>query len=103
MLEGLVSLAVLGLQVVGLAALALSQAVHWQRVMQPRPFPGTRGLRLAALLVSAVALLVSVADLGLAMGMLFWVLALLPCGLAVAVLLCWRKTWLRGLGRCFCR
>lgn len=91
MLEALASVVVLGLQLLGLAALALSQAAHWQRVMQPRPFPGTRGLRLAALLVSALALLVSVADRGLAMGMVFWVLALLPCGLGVAVLLYWAK------------
>lgn len=91
MLEALTSVVVLGLQLLGLAALALSQAVHWQRVMQPRAFPGTRGLRLAALLVSALALLVSVADMGLAMGGVFWVLALLPCGLVVAVLLYWAK------------
>jgi len=91
MLEGLLSLAVLGLQLLGLSALALSQAQHWQRVMQPRRFPGTRGLRLVALLLSALALLVSMGDLGLAMGALFWVLALLPCGLAVALLLYWLR------------
>ena len=64
MLEGLVSVAVLGLQLLGLALLALSQSVHWYRVMTPRPFPGTRSLRVAALLVSGLAWWVSQADLG---------------------------------------
>ncbi|RCL26420.1 hypothetical protein C6A77_11985 [Pseudomonas sp. AFG_SD02_1510_Pfu_092] len=87
MLEGVLSVVVLGLQLLGLGALALSQAPHWQRVLRARPFPGTRGLRLMALLILALALLVSVLDLGLAMGALFWLLAVLPCGLVVAWLL----------------
>jgi hypothetical protein len=91
MFEALVSVVVLGLQLLGMALLALSQSVHWQRVMTPRPFPGTRGLRVAALLVSGLAWWVSQTDLGLAMGTLFWVLALLPCGLSVALLLYWGK------------
>ncbi|MFF7108790.1 DUF3325 family protein [Pseudomonas sichuanensis] len=101
--EWLASLGGLSLQTLGLAMLALSQAGHWRQVMQPHAFPGTRALRLSALLVSSLAWLVMQAGLGLAMGTLFWVLALVPCGLGVSVLLYWRKAWLHRLGRCFCR
>lgn len=101
--EWLASVGGLGLQTLGLALLALSQAGHWRQVMQPHAFPGTRALRLSALLVSSLAWLVEQAGLGLAMGTLFWVLALVPCGLGVSLLLCWRKGWLHRLGRCFCR
>ncbi len=81
---------VLGLQTLGLALLALSQAGHWQRVMPLRAFPGVRALRLSALLVSSVAWLVGHAGLGLAMGTLFWGLALAPCGIGVSLMLCRR-------------
>lgn len=92
----------LGLQTLGLALLALSQAGHWRQVMQPRAFPGVRALRLSALFASGLALLVGCAALGLAMGTLFWVLAQVPCGIGMSLMLCWRKGWLRSLGRCFC-
>ncbi|KIC83508.1 hypothetical protein RR51_06105 [Pseudomonas sp. C5pp] len=101
--EWLTSGMVLGLQTLGLALLALSQVGHWQRVMQPRAFPGICGLRLSAALVSSLAWLVGCAGLGLATGTLFWVLAQVPCGLGVSLMLCWRKAWLRRLGQCFCR
>ncbi|PYG78402.1 MULTISPECIES: DUF3325 family protein [unclassified Pseudomonas] len=101
--EWLTSGVVLGLQTLGLALLALSQAGHWQRVMPPRALPGIRALRLSALLASSLAWLVGHAGLGVAMGTLFWVLAQVPCGLGVSLMLCWRKAWLRRLGRCFCR
>ncbi|MFD2640940.1 DUF3325 family protein [Pseudomonas japonica] len=100
--EWLTSGLVLGLQTLGLALLALSQTGHWQRVMQSRAFPAIRALRLSALLVSSLAWLVGQAGLGLAIGTLFWALALVPCGFGVSVMLCWRKVWLRRLGRCFC-
>ena len=103
MLEALASLAVLGLQSVGLATLALSQNMHWQRVMQPQAFPGSRRLRGGALIASCLAWLLSLASLGPAMGTVFWVLALLPCGLGVALVLHWRRAWLHGLGHCFAR
>lgn len=101
--EWLASLAGLGLQTLGLALLALSQGGYWRQVMQPHAFPGTRALRLSALLVSSLAWLVVQAGLGLAMGTLFWVLTQVPCGLGVSLMLCWRKAWLRRLGQCFCR
>jgi hypothetical protein len=43
----------------------------------------------------------SQAVLGVAMGTVFWFLALVPCGMVVTLLLCWRGSWLRGLGRLF--
>lgn len=101
--EWLTSGLVLGLQTLGLALLALSQAGHWQRVMQPQAFPGACALRFSAVLVSCVAWLVGHAGLGLAMGTLFWVLAQLPCGVGVSLMLYWRKAWLRRLGACVCR
>ncbi|OII57050.1 hypothetical protein BIW19_03795 [Pseudomonas putida] len=101
--EWLTSGLVLGLQTLGLALLALSQVGHWQRVMQPQAFPGVRALRFSALLVSSAAWLVGHAGLGLVMGTLFWVLALLPCGVGVSLMLYWRKASLRRLGACFCR
>lgn len=101
--EWVVSGVVLSLQTLSLSLLALSQVSHWQRVMRPRAFPGTRALRLSALLLSSSAWLVAHAGLGFALGTLFWVLAQLPCGIGVSLMLCWRKGWLRGLGRCFCR
>lgn len=100
--EGLASLLVLALQTLGLAALALSQASHWQRLTQ-RPLPGTRGLRLGALLISGMAWGLSLASLGLGMGTLFWVISWLPCGLAVSVSLYRRAAWLRVLARGWCR
>lgn len=102
MTEWLASGVGLGLQTLGLALLALSQAGHWRQVMQPQAFPGTRTLRLSAFLASGLAWLVGQAGLGLAIGTLFWVLALVPCGLGVSLMLCWRKPWLHRLGRCFC-
>lgn len=92
----------LGLQTLGLALLALSQAGHWRQVMQPRAFPGVRALRLSALLASGLAWLVGSVAMGLEMGTLFWLLAQPPCGLSVSLILFWRKAWLRRLGRCFC-
>lgn len=100
--EWLASGVLLCLQTLGLALLALSQAGNWRQMMQPRAFPRVRVLRLSAFLASGLAWLVGCVDLGLAIGTLFWVLALVPCGIGVSLMLCWRKAWLRSLVRCFC-
>ncbi|ROM69717.1 hypothetical protein BK653_12210 [Pseudomonas brassicacearum] len=101
MADGMSSLLVLMLQGVGLSTLALSQIAHWRKVMADEPFPGPRALRWTALLALTLGLLLSQAIMGVAMGMVFWFLALLPCGMVVTLLLCWRGSWLRGLGRLF--
>ncbi|WP_053214125.1 DUF3325 family protein [Pseudomonas sp. Q12-87] len=101
MADGMSSLLVLMLQGVGLSTLALSQLVHWRKVMAGEPFPGPRALRWTALLALTLGLLLSQVALGVAMGMVFWLLALVPCGMVVTLLLCWRGSWLRGLGRLF--
>ncbi|MCK9800929.1 DUF3325 family protein [Pseudomonas sp. MAFF 302030] len=103
MADALLNLLVLGLLGMGLSTLALSQASHWRRVMGSVAFPGVRGLRGSAVLVLILALLVSQAGQGLAMGTVFWCLALVPCGASVALLLCWRATWLHRLGLMFRR
>ncbi|UVL86264.1 DUF3325 family protein [Pseudomonas sp. B21-028] len=101
MADGLSSLMVLILQGVGLGTLALSQIVHWRKVMVGEPFPGPRALRWAALLALTLGLVLSQAVMGVAMGTVFWFLALVPCSMVVTLLLCWRGSWLRGLGRLF--
>lgn len=87
MTDALVGLAVVALSVLGLGALALSQLGHWRRVMAPRPFPGPRRLRWGAAVLLGLAWLVSLAGQGVAMGSVFWVLALLPAGVGVAMML----------------
>lgn len=87
MTQALVCLAVVALLVLGLGALALSQVGHWRRVMAHRPFPGPRRLRWSAAVLLGLGGLVSLAGQGVAMGSVFWVLALLPAGFGVAIML----------------
>jgi len=101
MVEGLSSFMVMILQVAGLSMLALSQIVHWRKVMADEAFPGTRALRWGALSALVLAWVLSQAVFGFAMGTVFWFLGLVPCGMVVTLLLCWRSAWLRGVGRLF--
>lgn len=91
MAEWLSSMAVLGLVGVGLGALALSQPVHWRKVMRHAPFPGAGALRWGASLALGLGLLLSGVTQGAGLGTVFWVLAFLPAGSGVAIALhVWR-------------
>lgn len=84
----------------GMAWLALAMGVHWSQVMQQPAHPsGTtrEGLRVLGAGALLLSLLVCLTTDRPSMAVLVWVMLLIGCAVAVAMVLSWRAHWLRPL------
>ncbi len=88
-----------GLAYLGMLALCLSMSRHHRDVFETSPSPGKqRGFRLIATGLMIASLILSVASLGIAIGLVVGITQLMFAGVTVCLVLAWRKRWVMPLG-----